>query len=146
MNIVVVQWDIVWQNRAANHERIRELLAAETIAPGSLIVLPEMFDIGFSMDLDAAAQDASRASEEFLRELASQHRSSALGGVVGPIVDGKATNEAVAFGPDGAELTRYVKRRPFTLGGEDAKYRAGCQAESFDWDGLKIAPLICYDL
>ena len=59
---------------------------------------------------------------------------------------GTASNEAVAFAPDGTELARYRKMQPFTPSGEDVKYPAGDELCLFEWQGVRIAPFICYDL
>lgn len=146
MNIVAVQLDIAWEDKAANHRRVCELLDAAGVAPGSLVVLPEMFETGFSMKTNLTAQDDARAAERFLRELASRHECAVLAGVVGPVVGGKATNEAVVIAPDGAELARYAKMQLFTPAGEHIKYRAGERHTLFEWQGVKAATFICYDL
>lgn len=146
MHLVAVQLDMKWQDPSANCRRVEMLLAGADVPADSLIVLPEMFATGFSMNLDATAQEESRPTEVFLRELAARRESAVLGGVVGPIVDGQASNEAVAFAPDGSELVRYRKMQPFNLAGEAAKYGAGDGQRLFEWRGVQIAPFICYDL
>ena len=87
-----------------------------------------------------------RASEALLRELAAEYDCAVMGGVVGPVSDGMATNEAVVFSPAGQELVRYVKQKPFSMSGEDKKYRAGSQFATFQWQGVTVSPFICYDL
>jgi len=146
MHLVAVQLDILWENKSWNHRRARQLLAECTIPTGSLIVLPEMFDTGFSMNLDVTAQTCQRESEDVLRDLAAQYESAVLGGVVGPVVDGQASNLAVAFAPDGSELVRYQKQRPFSLVREEAHYPAGSGHCIFQWQGVQISPFVCYDL
>lgn len=146
MNVVIVQFDIAWEDKPANHKKIHTLLTKATVAPNSLIILPEMFDTGFSMNVDATAQDDSRESESFLKRLADAFRSAVLGGVIGRTRDGDACNQAVAFSPEGEELVRYQKMQPFTPLGEDRVYQAGDRHEIFEWEGVKIAPFICYDL
>jgi omega-amidase len=146
MQIAVVQLDIVWEDKVRNHHRVAELLAGSDIQPGTLIVLPEMFDTGFSMQLARTAQSANRESEAVLRQLAHQFQSTVLGGVVGPEIDGKASNEAVAFSPEGDELVRYQKQRPFSLVREGSHYPAGSGGQMFEWNGVCVAPFICYDL
>lgn len=146
MQIVAVQLDIVWEDKPANHRKLRELLAATEVPPNSLIIVPEMFDSGFSMNVSATAQSAARESEAVLRELAGQYQAAVLGGVVGPVVGNQASNEAVCFGPDGAELVRYRKMQPFTLAGEDQHYGAGSRHCIFTWQGVQVSPFICYDL
>ncbi len=146
MQVVCVQLNPVWEDKLASQARVRELLAAESIAPGSLIVLPEMFDTGFSMNLEVTAQHSDRASETFLKEMARMTASTIIGGVVGPVIDGLASNEAVVFAADGTEVARYVKRRPFSRSGEDRCHRRGDRAVVFDWNGIQVSPFVCYDL
>ncbi|MEZ6136956.1 MAG: nitrilase-related carbon-nitrogen hydrolase [Pirellulaceae bacterium] len=146
MQIVAVQLEIAWQDKLTNHARVRELLTGADIQPGSLIVLPEMFDTGFSMDLAVTAQDETRVSEALLKEMAIHHASTVIGGVVGPIIDGVASNEAVAFSPEGKSLVRYRKQQPFSLVGEHLKYGRGDGPAKFMWNGVHVAPFICYDL
>ena len=55
MQLIACQLDIVWENKQANHEKVRTLLADTNVQPPTLIVLPEMFDTGFSMNVDAVA-------------------------------------------------------------------------------------------
>lgn len=147
MQVVAVQIDMVWQDKPANHRKVRELLTDAKPEPGSLLVLPEMFDTGFSMQLAATAQiDATRESEVFLKQLAREFDVAVLAGVVGPVEAGVGKNEAVAFAPDGQELVRYRKMQPFTLSGEDQKYGFGDGHKIFEWQGVKVAPFVCYDL
>lgn len=146
MQVIGVQLNSVWEDKPANHRRVRELLSTESIDRGSLIVLPEMFDTGFSMQLAVTAQAADRVSERFLQELARDTGATVMGGVVSPVVDGMGSNEAVVFSPDGSELARYCKRRPFPLSGEDRCHRRGEQAVVFDWNGVTVSPFVCYDL
>ena len=146
MQIVAVQMNMAWEDKAANHQRLRDLLANATIEPGALVIVPEMFETGFSMNLQATAQSEERHGEALLRELAGQYQAAVMGGVAGPIIDGVSRNEAVVFGPDGTELVRYQKMQPFTLTGEDKYYPAGGVPKIFQWQGIKIAPFVCYDL
>ena len=146
MQVVAVQLNMAWEDKGTNHGRVRELLDEATIQPGSLIVLPEMFETGFSMNVELTAQDGSRSGESLLKELAAKYDSAVMGGVASPLTQGVSKNEAVCFAPDGAELVRYQKQQPFTLSGEDKHYPAGEGHSIFEWQGVKIAPFICYDL
>lgn len=146
MRIVAVQLDMAWEDKAANHDRLRELLSNTLIEAGSLIIVPEMFETGFSMKLDITAQTEQRGGESLLREVAIQYQSAVMGGVAAPIENGTSRNECVVFGPDGEELCRYQKMQPFSHSGEDKYYPAGTTHCLFDWQGIRIAPFICYDL
>ncbi|MFT5525221.1 MAG: omega-amidase [Pirellulaceae bacterium] len=138
--------DMVWQEKPTNHDKVRKLLAGANLAENALIILPEMFDTGFSMNVLETAQTEMRESESFVRELAAEFKAAVLAGVTAPIANGQSANEAVAFAPDGSELVRYHKMHPFTPSGEHEKYGAGTAHQIFSWQDFKIAPFICYDL
>ena len=59
---------------------------------------------------------------------------------------GMGRNEAIAISPSGAHLARYLKQRPFSGAGEDKAHERGFEGATFTWAGLRISPLICYDL
>lgn len=146
MKVHLVQIDSAWEDRAANYAKARRLIATASPQPGSLIVLPETFATGFSMNLAVTAEPEGGPTEEFLREMAVQHQSCVLGGVVTQTGEGRGMNQALAIAPDGTLLARYTKNHPFSLGGEDKAHVAGSGVALFEWQGLRIAPLICYDL
>ncbi len=146
MKIAAVQLDIAWEDKGANFAKVRTLLAATPPEPDSLIVLPEMFASGFSMNLAVTRQDASREDETFLAALAREHRAFVLGGVISPAGGAMGRNEAVAFSPGGALLARYTKIHPFSLGGEAQGHAAGAEIVTFACGGFTVAPFVCYDL
>lgn len=146
MNIAAIQLDIVWENKAANFARVGALLAAAPPGPGSLIVLPEMFASGFSMNLAATRQTDACEDEMFLAELAREHQSFVTGGVVSPAENGRGRNDSITFAPDGERLARYTKIHPFSLGGESEGHEAGLDVVTFDLAGFVAAPFVCYDL
>lgn len=145
MHIVTCQLDIAWENTQENLARVRSALSTQNISPGSMIVLPEMFASGFTMN-PAGAIDADGSVGSFLTELACSHQSTVVAGIVAEHPDGRGLNQAVAIGPDGVELTRYTKMHPFTPAGEHEHYRPGDAVVTFQYDGFTLAPLICYDL
>jgi predicted amidohydrolase len=146
MKVFCCQHDIAWEDKATTHERVRALLADAALPGGSLLVLPEMFSTGFSVDVPAVAEGDGRVSERFLSELAQQRGIFVQGGIVSADADGRGRNEAVTFSPDGLEVARYAKMQPFTLGGETARFAAGDGTVTFRWGACLVAPFICYDL
>jgi predicted amidohydrolase len=146
VNVFAVQFDIVWEDKAANFARVDALLERNAPAPGGLIVLPEMFSTGFSLNLSITCQDARREDESFLSDLASRYSSTVVGGVVSPGADGIGRNQSVAFGPDGGLIARYTKIHPFSLGGETTCHGPGDAISSFACEGFTVAPFVCYDL
>jgi predicted amidohydrolase len=146
MQVVGCQLDIVWEDRGANHARVRDMLAVSPPQPGGLVVLPEMFASGFSMDVAKIADNDGQPTQRFLSELAREYQVHIVGGVATRGADGRGKNEAVVIAPDGAENVRYQKIHPFSYGGETKCYSAGRQIVVFDIGGFTIAPFICYDL
>jgi predicted amidohydrolase len=146
MNIVAVQPDIAWEDKEANYRTVEQMLAGDTIEPDSLIVLPEMFATGFSMQVDQIAEGESSPTEAFLDNLARRYRSTIIGGLVRRASDGRGLNEAVVVGPGGERLTRYAKLHPFSFAGETEHYAPGGFIALFQWGDFTVAPFICYDL
>jgi len=146
MQVSAVQFDIAWQDKPANRERVGAMVATARPQEGTLIVLPEMFATGFSMDAGSIAEPPGGPTEGFLAGLARTHRLYVVGGVAATTPEGTRANQAVAFGPGGDLLGRYAKRRSFTLAGEDRHYTAGERAVVWSVGPLRVAPAVCYDL
>src|SRR5262245_10563451 len=146
MKLYCVQVDIVWENKRATFARVESLLAAARPESGSLVLLPEMFATGFSMNVARVREGREREAEEFLARTAKSLKAFVLGGLVTSRAHGKGSNQAVAFSPDGIEIARYSKLQPFTLGGEAKHYAAGNQIIDFRWRRFVVSPFVCYDL
>src|SRR4051794_20973446 len=126
MQLVACQLDIAWEDREANLSKVRAMLAARRTLPGSLpetlIVLPEMFAVGFSMNDKEVAEAEDGPTSQFLSELAKANRSWVIGGVPVRGADGCARNTAVVASPVGSVVARFAKLHPFALGGERDHY------------------------
>jgi len=146
MKAVGVQLDIVWEEKAANFAKVRALVEAVDAAPGSLIVLPEMFATGFSMNVARIRESEARETEAFLAALARGRRAFVIGGVVHADTDGRGRNEALVLDPEGRRVARYCKMHPFSFAGEDRHYASGEGPVTFAWGEFTVAPFICYDL
>ncbi len=146
MNIFGLQFDIAWEDKDVNFEKVRRLLAAAAPPQGSLVVLPEMFATGFTMNTDKIAEGYGGQSEEFLSLLATRSGCWVVGGAAMRGRDGKVRNKALVFSPEGVLAAYYAKMRPFTPGGESEHYQAGVRATTFRWGECNVAPFICYDL
>ncbi len=144
MKLSGCQWDIVWEDRDANFACAEKL--AEKSECADLIILPEMFSTGFSMNVEKVAESAPSQSESLLKKLARDHDSAVLGGLVREGRGEKGYNELIAYSPYGNELGSYRKNRTFRYTGEFDHYENGTEITVFEWNGWKISPLICYDL
>lgn len=154
--VFLVQSDIVWEDKPANHAAVRRLLDIADPAPaaGDLIVLPEMFDTGFSFRLDVTARDPERTTG-FLSELARSSGCWVLGGAShrdGP--GGRGRNRAHVFGPGGEPAASYDKIHPFSFGREAEFFDGGTEPATFEWrpgdgagaDSAVVGLATCYDL
>jgi omega-amidase len=144
MQISLVQLDPIWEDKPANFQKVWRLLEHSSPASGGMIVLPEMFSTGFSLDLSKTHTTGAGTEAAFCAELARQFGCCVVGGFVDATAN-RAGNFAAAFSPDG-EIVRYQKRRPFTGAGEQECHAPGSSAVVFKWGGLTVAPLVCYDL
>ncbi|MFG0329313.1 MAG: nitrilase-related carbon-nitrogen hydrolase [Phycisphaerales bacterium] len=146
--ILAAQYDIVWEDKAANHRLVEELVEREAPPEGSLLVLPEMFDTGFSMKVSKLSEEATdHASERWAADFAKRRGLFVQAASIRRRdADDKGTNNAVVFDPNGALVCRYEKVFPFSGGREPEWYRGGRALSTFDWRGVTVCPLVCYDL
>jgi len=147
LHVAACQLDSAWEDKGESCRRAERLLERARPPRGALVVLPEMFSTGFSMDVGATAEGSERTAEKFLAESARRLGACVLGGVVTREAPGSlAANQAVAFDADGAELARYAKIHPFSYAGEDRRFARGSGVVTFPWCGFVVAPFVCYDL
>ena len=146
MKVIAIQFDIAWEDKKTNFDRVRRLLAGAAPGKDSLVLLPEMFATGFSMNADAIAEPYGGPTERFLASTAKEFGVCLVAGAAMRGRDGRARNKALVFSPEGELLAFYSKMRPFTLGGEAERYTAGERPIAFCWSDWMISPFVCYDL
>jgi omega-amidase len=146
LTISLVQTSLHWHNPAANRQMLAELLdsALPTAGLTDLIVLPEMFTTGFSMEAAAQAEPADGPTLAWLREQAARYDAVVTGSLL-LLEDGRYYNRLLWVRPDGS-FSHYNKRHLFRLAGEHEVYQAGTSRLLEEWRGWRILPLICYDL
>jgi omega-amidase len=126
---------------------VETLLRANPPAAGSLVVFPEMFATGFSMNVPGIRESAERETEQFLARLARERSVYLTAGLVtAESPKGRGRNLSVTIDPNGAEVSRYVKMQPFTPGGEADNFEAGPAVTTWAWHEFTVAPFVCYDL
>ena len=150
MRVACCQFDIAWEDKDANRRRVLELVSAAALEPETLLLLPEMFATGFSMNAEHIAEPIDGPAASFAGGLAHAHGLHVLAGVAIAPGDGDGTgrprNEALLFGPDSSLMCRYAKVHRFTFAGENAHYDAGEQPITCDVAGWRVQPAVCYDL
>ena len=146
MKVLGLQIDIAWENKAANYAKVQAILKNAAPEKGSLVVLPEMFATGFSMNTGTIAEPYGGETEAFLAGLASGFGVYVVGGAAMRAKDARSRNKALCFSPDGKLVAWYAKMRPFAPGGEAEHYTAGERTAVFQWGECKVSPFVCYDL
>src|SRR5205085_351447 len=144
MHVVGCQCDIAWEDKEANYRHVRELLRSQSIPADSLIVLPEMFATGFSMNVNMITEDENGPTTAFLSELAAELGCTVIGGLAGRAEDGRGLNEALIASPTGSVIARYRKMHPFSYGGESEHYAAGDSFILVRCGQFIVAVFICY--
>jgi predicted amidohydrolase len=140
MNVYLVQTELKWENPNANLLRLTWHI--NQTQPQSLIVLPEMFATGFTMNPQQYAQSMSDLAVTWMKEM-SQDRC--ICGSLSISENGHFYNRFLAI-YNGEIIAQYDKRHLFSYAGEHEHYQSGTDAVVFDFLGWKIAPFICYDL
>jgi predicted amidohydrolase len=130
-----------------NRARAAALIGAAGVAPGALIVLPEMFSLGIlPAGFDAAvAEVVEREDRVFLSEQARAARSHLLGSTAS-LEGGTLSNLSLLFDPEGRVVGGYRKLHPFTLGGEEKHITGGGEVVTLPLERFTLQPTICYDL
>ena len=143
LTVSFVQTALHWHAPAANRAAFDQLLAGLT-QPADLVVLPEMFTTGFSMEAAGLAEPMSGPTVAWLRATAARLDAVVTGSVI-IVENGTFYNRLLWVRPDGT-LSSYDKRHLFTLAGEQHTYAPGTARLVEDWRGWRICPLVCYDL
>ena len=143
MKIALIQTELSWENPNENKALLQEKINAISQYV-DLIILPEMFTSGFTMNPKNVAQTMQGEAISWLKETAKVKDCAITGSLVIE-ENGNYFNRLVFVFPSG-EIQTYDKRHLFTLAGEDKVYTAGKDKLIVEYKGFKICPLICYDL
>ncbi len=142
LDVSLIQCELAWENPGDNRAQIGEVIAGLD-GPTDLIVLPEMFTTGFSMNALANAEEPGGATEQWLADTARQ-RDCAVTGSVAVRAGDAVFNRMLFATPDGVQY--YDKRHLFRMLGEHKRYAAGNERVIVQWRGWRILLQICYDL
>lgn len=143
MRISIIQTALHWENPEANRS-----MFAQKIAPlkgkTDLVVLPEMFSTGFTMNTEPLAESMEGPTMEWLRDTASAIDAAITGSFICK-EGGHFFNRLVFMKPDG-QFETYDKKHLFSLSKEHEHFVSGKKRIIVEWRGWRICPLICYDL
>jgi predicted amidohydrolase len=144
VKVAAVQHDISWEDRDATLAHVAPMVAKAAAEGARLVVLPEMFAVGFSMTPEQTAEPEGGPTSAWLADQARTH-DLWIGGSVPERSGGRPRNVFVLAGPDGT-VHRYAKVHPFTYSGEHEHYDAGDELVTVTVDGLRVSLFVCYDL
>ena len=142
LRLLALQYDMVWENKKANKNTVERLLLD---APKvDLILLPEMFDTGFTMNPQKMAESPEGETLHWIRDLAKSKDALICGSW--PVrSDGGYFNRMHCVYPSG-RCEVYDKRHLFSYGREDKFYRPGHTQTIIEYKGWRIQTFVCYDL
>ncbi|MFL9844229.1 amidohydrolase [Flavobacterium rhizosphaerae] len=143
LKISIIQTALAWEDAIANRAAFTELIAV-TDKDTDLVILPEMFATGFTMNPGAVAETMKGDTVAWMVKTA-QAKQCAITGSLVIEEGGKYYNKLFFVFPDGTMKT-YNKRHLFTYADEHKHYTAGKEKLIVDYKGWKICPLVCYDL
>jgi len=143
LKVTLIQSPLHWQNADANLAMFEEKIW-QIDDKTDLIILPEMFTTGFSMDSKDLAEPMNFKSYKWLRQMAEQTKAAITGSVIIK-EDVKYYNRLIWMQPDGQHHI-YDKRHLFRMANETDHYKPGDQKLIVEWRNWRIMPLICYDL
>lgn len=143
LRVAILQSNLHWENVDANLAMFEEQIWSMS-EPVDVIILPEMFNTGFSMDPEHLAEVPGLKTHKWLLQMANQKNALVGGSYI--VKEGTDYFNRFFFAfPDGTYQT-YDKRHLFSLAEEEMYFKAGTDRLIVDYKGWKICPLVCYDL
>lgn len=143
LRVTLLQTPLHWHNPEANRAMLEEKIWQIT-SPTDLIVLPEMFTTGFTMEARTNAEPMNLTTFKWLRQLSAQTKAVITGSYIVE-AQGQYFNRLVFMRPDG-NFQCYDKRHLFRMANEHETFTAGKERIVCEWKGWRICPLVCYDL
>lgn len=143
LSITLVQAILIWEDIPANLEAFEKKIL-DLNKETDLIILPEMFNTGFTMNAAENAEEMQGKSMQWMASMASEKNCVICGSIIIK-EQGMFFNRFIWMQPDGS-YEQYDKKHLFRMGEERDHYAAGEKKLILKLKGWKIMPLICYDL
>lgn len=142
MKITIIQTHLHWENRNKNLNHF-DVLINSINEPTDLIILPEMFTTGFTMNPKAFAEN-DNLTLNWLKQKAKQKNAVITGSVA--INEGNNYFNRLFWVEPNQAVSTYDKRHLFRMAKEDENYTAGTKKIIKQINNWNLCPLICYDL
>jgi omega-amidase len=142
MKITAIQFDIVWENPQKNRQICTDFI--DNAGQTDLIVLPEMFCSGFSTNPSELVIESASETIDWMKIIAKKHNAALCGSLI--VSKNKELYNRFCFVTPQGKVTYYNKKHLFAHGGEAEFFSPGNELVSIEYSGMKIRPMICYDL
>ena len=151
LTLTIIQTDLHWEDRSANLRMLEEKI--DNIKERTeVIILPEMFSTGFSMQPGKLAETMDEETVQWMKRIAARKKVILTGSVVIKETDSSVPGDQVLYYnrliwmlPNG-QFGIYDKRHRFAYAGEDEEFTAGSKRLIASVKGWKVNLLVCYDL
>ena len=143
LTVTLIQTALHWENKEKNLSMFTDKLNTITSAT-DIVLLPEMFTTGFSMQSAALAEDMNGPTVQWMKEQAARLKAVVCGSFIAK-ENNRYYNRLLWMQPDGT-YHMYDKRHLFRMGDEQQHYSAGDKRLLVEWKGWRICPMVCYDL
>lgn len=144
LNFTVVQTSIYWEDIKANLAHFS--LKLESVSDTDVIILPETFSTGFSMNVSKLGKDSAQMTLQWMKDMAAEKQSAIMGSYMNYNAQTDTYHNTLAFVEADGKTQFYHKRHLFSPGEESKHYTKGNERLVIDYKGWKICPQICYDL
>ncbi len=142
LSVTIIQTDLFWEDKKSNLEMLQAKI--EAVAETEVVILPEMFSTGFSMNPEPLAETMKGETVQWMKELSSKQRIILTGSII-IAENGQYYNRLIWMLPNGT-YGYYDKRHLFSYAGEDEYYTPGNKRLIASVKKWKVNLQVCYDL
>jgi omega-amidase len=143
LKITVFQGHLFWENTDKNLQNIGLRLSGMRTKT-DIIILPEMFSTGFTMNAEKLAEPMDGKTMQWMQQTAEKYHCVVTGSII--IKDNEHYYNRLIWMRSNGSYEQYDKKHLFTLGKEPETYTAGNSRLIVELNGWKVCPMICYDL
>ena len=143
LKVTLIQTNLYWEEPTANLAMLEEKIFS-IAEPTDLIILPEMFTSGFTMNAKKVGEHMNLLTTRWMKQMAAQTGAVITGSFIAK-ENKNFYNRLLWVSPEG-EVDTYDKRHLFRMGEENQVFTGGQSKLIKEIKGWKICPLICYDL
>jgi len=146
LTVALGEYDTGWHDATQSIARARDLARQAKAAGAEILLLPEMFATGFTMEAEQFAEPEDGPITRAVGDIAAKEALWILAGISVRKPDGRFVNAARLFSPQGGAHASYEKQRLFVYANENEIYSPGDQPSIVEINGVKAGVLICFDL